>query len=63
VPEREALLDLHAPVVDVQVGAADAGRVDANDRVVGRERLGVRPLLDLDPARLLEGDGSHGLGR
>ena len=34
VADREARLDLHAPVVDVQVRAAHAGRVDAHDRVV-----------------------------
>ena len=34
----------------------------AHDRVVGGDRLGLGPLLDGDPARLLEGDGEHGPG-
>src|SRR5205823_1643361 len=59
VADREAGLDLHAAVVDVQVRAADPGRLDADDRVVGRGQLGVGALLDRDAARLLEGDGAH----
>ena len=60
VADREPGLDLDAPVVDVQVGTANSRGVDAYDRIVRRERLGVRPLLDGDPPRLLEGHGAHG---
>ena len=35
VADREARLDRHPAVVDVEVGAADAARLDADDRVVG----------------------------
>ena len=42
VPEREAGLDRHAAVVDVQVRAADAGGLDAHDGVVALEQLGLR---------------------
>jgi hypothetical protein len=34
VTDREARFDLYAAVVDVQVGSADAGSVDPDDRVV-----------------------------
>ena len=56
VTDHEARLDLHAAVVDVQVGAADAGRLDLHDRVVGRQQLRLGPLVDAHLARLLEGD-------
>ena len=59
VADREAGFDRDAAVVDVQVRAADAGGLDADDRVVGRGELGVRALLDRDATRLLEGDGEH----
>jgi hypothetical protein len=35
VADREPGLDLHAPVEDVQVRTADAGGLDADDRIVG----------------------------
>ncbi len=60
VTEREAGLDLDAAVVDVQVGAADAGGLDANDRVVALDQLGLRPLLQPDLAGRLECDCLHG---
>ena len=65
VADHEAGLDLDPPVVDVEVRAADAARLDADDRVVGREQLGLRDLVDLDLARGLEGDRAHrwSLGR
>ncbi len=59
VADREAGLDLHAAVVDVQVRAAHAGRLDAYDRVLRVEQLGVRAILDADDARGLECDGAH----
>ena len=63
VADREAGLDLHAPVVDVQVGAADPGRAHADDRVVRREQLGIGLLDELDLLWTLEGDGLHAAGR
>ena len=51
VADHEAGLDLDAPVVDVQVRPADAGRLDAHDRVVGRAELGLGALLDPRPRR------------
>jgi hypothetical protein len=45
VPEREAGLDLHAPVVDVQVRAAHAGGLHANHGVVPLEQLRLRYRL------------------
>jgi hypothetical protein len=62
VPEREAGLDLHAPVVDVQVRAADAGGLDAHHGVVALDQLGLGPLLDPNLARRLECDGLHCTG-
>jgi hypothetical protein len=59
VAEREARLDLHAPVVDVQVRAADAGGLDQHDGVVALEQLRLRPLLDAHLAGGLEGDRLH----
>ncbi len=59
VPDREAGLDLDAAVVDVQVRAAHAGRLDAHDRVAGVEQLGLGTVLDADDAGGLEGDGAH----
>ncbi len=63
VADREARLDLHPAVVDVEVRAADAGRLDAHDRVVGREQLGLRALVEPDLPRRLEGDRAHPLVR
>ena len=51
VPDREAGFDLHATVVDVQVRAANAGRLDPHDRVFGIDRLGLGALLDAHDAR------------
>jgi hypothetical protein len=59
MPEREALLDLHPPVVDVQVRAAHAGRLDPHDGVVPLEQLRLRPLLDLHLTRRLKRDRLH----
>ena len=60
VADREAGLDGHTAVIDVQVRAADAARVDLHDRVVGTLQLGLGDLLDSDLAGGLEGDGAHG---
>ena len=62
VPEREARLDHDPAVVDVQIGAADAGRLDAHDGVVALEQLRLGALLDPDLAGRLEGHGLHGSG-
>ena len=62
VPEREAGLDLNAPVVDVQVGPAYARGLHAHDRVVALEQLGLGALLHLDLAGGLECDGLHRVG-
>ena len=59
VPDHEAGLHLDAAVIDVEVGAADAGRLHAHDGVVGHQRLGLGPLLDRYATRLLECDGPH----
>ena len=56
VADREARLDGDAAVVDVQVAAAHAGGLDADDRVVGGLQLGVGALVDAHLARRLEGD-------
>ena len=50
VADREAGLDRHAAVVDVEVGAADAARLDLDDRLVGGRQLGIGLLLDPDLA-------------
>ncbi len=59
VPDREARLDLDPPVVDVQVRPAHAARLDADDRVVGGDQLGLGDILYTDVAGRLEGDGAH----
>ena len=59
VADDEARLDLDPPVVDVEVRAADAARLDPDDRVVGREQLGLGDLVEPDLARGLEGDRAH----
>ena len=59
VADDEPGLDLHPPVVDVEVRAADPARLDPDDRVVGREQLGLGLLVDPDLAGRLEGDRSH----
>ena len=62
VPEREARLDHDSAVVDVQVGAADAGGLDADDGVVALDQLRLGAFLDTDLAGGLEGHGLHGSG-
>jgi hypothetical protein len=59
VAEREAGLDHHAPVVDVEVRAADAGGLHPDDRVVPRRQLGLGTILDPDLSGRLEGDRLH----
>jgi hypothetical protein len=59
VSECEARLDLHASVVDVQVGAADAGCLDPHDRVIRGQQLGLRTLLEPHLAGRLEGHRLH----
>ena len=59
VADDEAGLDLDAPVVDVEVRAADPAGLDADDRVVGRQQLGLLDLVDLHLARGLEGHRTH----
>jgi hypothetical protein len=59
VADREARLDRHPPVVDVEVRAADPARLDPHQGVVGRDDLRIGLLLDPDLARCLEGDGAH----
>ncbi len=59
VTEREPLLDLDTPVVDVQVGAAHAGGLHAHNGVVSLEQLRLRPLLHLHLARRLKRDRLH----
>ena len=59
VADGEARLDGHAAVEDVQVAAAHAGGLDADDRVVGGLQLGVGALVDAHLARRLEGDRVH----
>jgi len=59
VADREPRRDLHAPVVDVQVGSADPARLDRDDRVVTRQQLRFGLVLDPHLAGRLEGDGSH----
>ena len=59
VADREALLDRHPAVEDVQVGAADPARLDPDQRVVSGGQLGIGLLLDPDLAGSLEGDSAH----
>src|SRR6202035_1467321 len=59
VADRESGLDLHAPVVDVEVRAADARRLDPDDRVAGVLECRLGPIVDPNLAGGLEGDGSH----
>ena len=51
VADREARLDRHPAVVDVEVGAADPARLDPDQRLVGGADLGIGLLLDPDLAR------------
>ncbi len=59
VADREAGLDRDAAVVDVKIRAADAARLDPDDRVLGMLQLGLGDLLHEHLARSLEGDGAH----
>ena len=59
VPDREARLDLHAAVVDVEVRAAHPRCVDPYDRVGRVEDLGLGNILDPHLAGSLECDRSH----
>ena len=59
VADREAGLDRDPAVVDVQVGAADPGRLDPDHGLVGRGHLGLGLLLDPHLARGLVGDRAH----
>ena len=59
VPDREARFDLHAAVVDVQIRAAHARRLDAHDRIARVEQLGLGDILHPHLVRCLEGDGTH----
>ena len=54
VADREARLDRHTAVVDVEVRAADPARLDAHHRVVGGDDLGIGLLLDPNLVRALE---------
>ena len=56
VPDREARLDRHPPVVDVEVRPADPARLDPHHRVVGGTELRIGLLLDPNLARGLKGD-------
>ena len=57
--DREARLDLHAPVVDVQIRAAYAAGLDRDDRVVAALERRLWPLVDPHFVGSLEGDGPH----
>src|SRR5688500_10998245 len=59
VADREARIDLDPAVVDVEVGPADAGRLDLDDRVVGRLQLGFRLVVDAHLMGRLERDRAH----
>ena len=59
VPDREAGLDRDPAVVDVEVGAADAARLDPEQDLVGGADLGIGLLVDPDLVRCLEGDRAH----
>src|SRR5690606_27238492 len=53
----------HQTVVDVDVGTADAGPGDADDRVVGMLDFRFGDVLDAHPARATVGRGQHGVLR
>jgi hypothetical protein len=59
VADREARLDRDPAVVDVEVGAADAARLDADDGVVGRDDRRIGLLLDPHLLGCLESDCAH----
>ena len=60
VADRETGLDRHAPVVDVEVRAADPARLDPHHRLVRSADLRVRLLVDPNLSGSLKGDRSHG---
>ena len=62
VADHEPGLDRDPTVVDVQVRAADAARLDADDRLVGAGQLGLGDLVDAHLAGGLEGHRSHAPG-
>jgi NAD(P)-dependent dehydrogenase (short-subunit alcohol dehydrogenase family) len=57
--DGEAALDRYAPVVDVQVRAADAAGFHADECVLGVLELRVRDILHQHLAGSLERDGAH----
>ena len=59
VADREARLDRHPAVVDVEVRAADPARLDPDHRIVGGDDLGIGLLLDPNLLGRLKGDGAH----
>jgi hypothetical protein len=62
VTEREARLDHHAAVVDVQVGPAHARCLHPHHGVVALDEFGLGAVLDPDLAGRLEGHGLHPSG-
>ena len=58
-PSDEALLDRDPAVVDVEVGAAHAARLDPDDRLVGRAQLGLGHVVDPHLSGALEGHRPH----
>jgi len=59
VTNREAGLDRHPPVVDVEVGPAYPARLDTHHRLVGGAELGVGLLFEPHLARRLKRDRAH----
>ena len=60
VADDAALDPAHASLVEVEVGAADRGRSDAEEDVGLGPHLGVGDFLDGDPASFFKDDGFHG---
>jgi hypothetical protein len=54
-PRREG------PVIQMEIGATDAGGLDGDDRTVGSEKSRIGDVNDLDTAFGGDGDGSHSL--
>ena len=63
VPDREAGLDLDAPVVDVEVRPAHPAELDLDHRVGGRLGLRLGSLLERHHPGCLERDRAHGSRR
>jgi hypothetical protein len=59
VPQDEPGLGAGAPVVHVQIGAADRARRDPDDDVLGLLKSRVGDVLDDDRAGAGEDDGPH----